>query len=228
LPQVTIHATDTDLCAGDQLTLSGSGASYYNWSGGVIDGAAFVPSTSAVYSVMGTDQLGCKNSATVQINMHPLPLVMISTNSSGIICQGDVVVMAASGASQYNWSTGDTGPVLQVTPASTTNYAVTGTDQNGCTGVASFLVMVDACTGLKQLSDNFRISVFPNPAGENFNIETSEAAELIITSALGQILFKKKIPGGKTKIEMTQQPDGVYFIHLKQGDVVKTIKLVKE
>ena len=60
---------DVDVCNGDDITLSGSGADTYAWSGGVTDGVAFGPTVSAYYYVTGTDTLGCEDNDSVFVTV---------------------------------------------------------------------------------------------------------------------------------------------------------------
>jgi gliding motility-associated-like protein len=51
---------DINACQGENITLSASGATSYNWSGGVINGVPFVPPAgTTIYTVTGTDDNGC-------------------------------------------------------------------------------------------------------------------------------------------------------------------------
>ena len=68
LPSVTATATPSDtLCAGDNITLSGGGASTYAWSGSVVNGTAFAPASSLTYTVTGTDANTCSATASVAV-----------------------------------------------------------------------------------------------------------------------------------------------------------------
>ena len=67
-------------------------------------------------------------------------IVTISGNSS--VNYGQSVTLTAFGASTYIWSIGQTGSSITVTPSATTTYSVTGTDVNGCTGIATKTVTV--------------------------------------------------------------------------------------
>jgi gliding motility-associated-like protein len=79
---VTVHAlpavnagNDFVVCAGNQTTLSASGAQSYVWTLGVVDGQAFVPSNTDTYTVTGTDNNGCVNSDAITVTVEPLPVV---------------------------------------------------------------------------------------------------------------------------------------------------------
>ncbi|MES2133242.1 MAG: T9SS type A sorting domain-containing protein [Bacteroidota bacterium] len=65
---------------------------------------------------------------TVTVNAAP----NVSVNSP-TICATQSATLTATGASSYVWSTTATTASISVTPTSTTNYTVTGTDAAGCT-----------------------------------------------------------------------------------------------
>ena len=116
-------------------TLIGSGANTYSWTNGVTDGTAFTPTTTATYTVTGTDANGCKATATQKITLNPLPNVSFSTGgASGGICPGASATLTPSGAVTYTWTnTGATGSsAIVVTPSVTTSYTIVGTNALGC------------------------------------------------------------------------------------------------
>jgi gliding motility-associated-like protein len=57
------------ICEGDSTTLTATGASTYAWNNGVVNGQAFVPTVEGLYSVVGTDTLGCSNSDTLFLDL---------------------------------------------------------------------------------------------------------------------------------------------------------------
>src|SRR5690606_11519875 len=91
------------------------------------------------FSVTGTDNNGCKSSATIQINVYPLPTIIVNDRT---ICIGDTVTLYAQGASTYIWSNQQSGNSIVVSPSTTTTYSVTGTDNNGWTGSTIAVVTV--------------------------------------------------------------------------------------
>ncbi len=70
LPTVTANATSTAVCAGDPVTLTGSGASGYTWDNGVVDGVSFVPGATTTYTVTGTDGNNCSNQDQITITVN--------------------------------------------------------------------------------------------------------------------------------------------------------------
>ena len=78
LPVVTANATANTVCAGTSVTLTGGGATSYVWTSGVTDAVAFIPPSTATYTVTGTDGNNCSNTATKTINVNALPVVSIN------------------------------------------------------------------------------------------------------------------------------------------------------
>jgi hypothetical protein len=140
-PTVTANTTASVICAGDAVTLSGGGAATYSWSHSVTDNVAFNPSTTATYTVTGTDVNGCTNTAPVTVTVNPLPNVTATTTAS-VICAGDVVTLSGGGATSYAWSHSVTDNVA-FEPVATATYTVTGTDGNSCTNTATVSVTVN-------------------------------------------------------------------------------------
>ncbi len=81
-PTPDVHAgTDQNICVGDLVTLTGSGAHTYVWNNGVDNGVPFAPSNSTSYVVTGTDVNGCVNSDTIQINVNTPSSSTVNINS---------------------------------------------------------------------------------------------------------------------------------------------------
>lgn len=92
----------------------------------------------------GTDVNGCTNTGTVTIFVRPS--LIISAGQDIISC-GSPVTLTASGANgvTYSWNNGQSGSAISVNPNVTSNYIVTGTDSNGCTGYDTITVHVQPC-----------------------------------------------------------------------------------
>lgn len=141
-PSVTANASPTTtICAGSQVTLTGSGASSYTWDNGVTDGVAFTPAITTTYTVTGTDANSCSATDQITITVNPQPNVTANAAPSSTICVGDQVTLTGSGASSYTWDNGVTDGVA-FTPATTTTYTVIGTDANSCSDTAQITINV--------------------------------------------------------------------------------------
>jgi hypothetical protein len=97
-PTVTATANPSTICAGTSSNLQALGANTYTWSTGQVANPALVsPSSTTVYTVVGTAINGCANTGNVTVTVNPLiiPSVTIST-STYIICYGTSAVFSTS------------------------------------------------------------------------------------------------------------------------------------
>ncbi|MDZ4667241.1 MAG: T9SS type A sorting domain-containing protein, partial [bacterium] len=143
VPTVTANATATTVCIDSSITLTGGGANTYVWTGGVINGVAFVPPTgTTTYTVTGTvTATGCQNTATIAITVNLLPTVTANATAT-TVCAGTSITLTGTGtANSYSWSGGVTNGVAFVPPIGTTNYTVTGIA--GCKKTATIAITVN-------------------------------------------------------------------------------------
>ncbi|MBI2281137.1 MAG: gliding motility-associated C-terminal domain-containing protein [Bacteroidetes bacterium] len=120
LPTVSVLGNN-NICEGDSTTLTANGAVSYVWN--TTDTATSVtvsPTTTTIYSVTGTNSLGCENTFPYTVTVSPPPVALISGSSS--ICFGQGVTLMASGGLSYVWSTGDTTTTITDFPNDTTVY----------------------------------------------------------------------------------------------------------
>ena len=101
LPTLGITASASTVCNGTSVTLSGSGASSYSWSGGITNGVAFVPSATTTYTVTGTDANGCVNTASKTITVNALPVVIVSTATPSICVGSSATISTATNLVGY-------------------------------------------------------------------------------------------------------------------------------
>jgi len=146
LPGPVVTATGATICAGNTASISATGATNYTWSNASTGSPISVnPATTTTYTVSGTDGSGCTGIATATVTVNPLPVITVNNPS---ICSGNTTDLTAGGANTYVWSTGSTANPLQVNPAITTSYTVTGTDGNTCSNTAVATVTVNTSPSL--------------------------------------------------------------------------------
>lgn len=124
-----------------EVVVSGGTAPYnYLWGGTSATGSNISELVVGNYSLEVTDSNGC--SATdfdphyFFVDQEPVPSVVVSSLSGGTSCGGDPVDLeaVASGGDSfvYNWSTGQTGANITVSPSASDMYYVTVTNNFGC------------------------------------------------------------------------------------------------
>jgi gliding motility-associated-like protein len=146
ITNITANASPSSVCPGGQTTLTGSGGISYNWSGGISNGVAFIPSATSTYTVIGIDANGCTNTSAVTVTVHQTNPITI-TPTDPTLCLGDSVQLTASGANNYIWSNIPglniySGATVWAFPNVNTTFTVTGTDANGCTGTSSVTISI--------------------------------------------------------------------------------------
>jgi gliding motility-associated-like protein len=145
LPVVSINATDTVTCLGGEITLTATGGVSYQWDNGIVNSTPFTPAVTQEYQVTVTDALGCVGTDSITVEVLPLPT--IEANSSSLsICNGDSVLLEATGAVSYDWITPNIENSSYYTPSAlgANTFIVEGTGANGCTNNSQVIVVVHA------------------------------------------------------------------------------------
>ncbi|HEY1040132.1 MAG TPA: gliding motility-associated C-terminal domain-containing protein, partial [Bacteroidia bacterium] len=152
VPEASISLSHTDIsCNGSNdgtasSVISGGSPGYtYSWlpSGFSTENVTSLPAGTHTLTV--TDANGCSTQSSVTI-AEPLPISLAINN--GTICIGEIFNLSAaiSGGQQpysYSWNSGaSTNGTFQVTPAVSSTYSLTITDNSGCTSFATTLITV--------------------------------------------------------------------------------------
>jgi len=148
LPSV-ICSNNGPCCTGDSILLSALGASDYTWAGpgGFSSNSQTPVLTSAqlthagTYTVVGTDLNGCMNSANTTVVVNQSPDVSIAGDNE--LCDGETVVLTATGAANYSWNTGAATASITIGGIASDTYIVTGSN-GSCTDIDSISVTVHA------------------------------------------------------------------------------------
>ena len=132
--------SDQTVCFGDDVTLSGSGASTYSWDNGITDNTAFTASTTTTYTVTGTDANGCQNTDQVTVTVNNIENASFAYSSSGFCSDGTdpvAVIVGVSGGTfsstsglVINSSTGS----IDLDASTLGTYTITYTTPGTCTG----------------------------------------------------------------------------------------------
>ncbi|MEO7175037.1 MAG: choice-of-anchor L domain-containing protein [Saprospiraceae bacterium] len=166
------------------LFVSGGYPGYqYAWSGGLANIEDPVDVSAGNYQVTITDAKGCTGITSVLVDSLP-PLLLATDTIIGQNCNGGglVTVLPIGGAPAFNylWSTGPGGATLSNLPGG--NYAVTVSDNNGCTISSSIVIPVDTIQPIaittwdsihSCLAPNITLNANGSSMGPNVEIEWS-------------------------------------------------------
>lgn len=144
-PSMTVTTNNSIICSGNSANITANGANSYLWSTGSTSAAISVtPGTTTLYSVIGTSTLtSCSNTITQLITVNQSPQISIQAQPP-VICSGKSANLIANGATTYTWNTGANGPVVNVSPQTSTSYTVQGKGTtNNCAGTAVFMMNVN-------------------------------------------------------------------------------------
>ena len=213
---VVIHTTPTvsisqiphlsPFCEGESFTLcasSDASGPVYKWDGpdNLVSADICVAINNAGakhagnYNVTVTDIYNCQNSTGIPVDIDPVPIVTISGNIS--ICEGATTTLTAAGGLNFKWSTGENGASISVSPAGTTIYTVTVTNNFGCESMASATVVV--------LPNNLSLSVSTN--GNNIQASTTGGQQPYTYSIYPVVPQSTDMPG-----LFENAPTGTYTI----------------
>lgn len=159
---------DTFLCLNNgqaSTILVGNGGVTYNWSPstGLVSptskNTAASVSTATTYYLNVTSAFGCKDQDTVNINLHPLPVIYNNPKDASV-CYGASLQLNASGVKSYDWSPASeldsplkSNPVIRniISPKT---LVVKGTDANGCIGYDTVRIKLNAPVIISALPKN--------------------------------------------------------------------------
>ena len=143
IPNIT--ATGSTVCSGSSANLSASNGTNYSWNTGSTTNPLIVsPSINTTYTVTGTND-GCSNTAQAVVIVEKNPTVNVGQDVNECFSNPSPnVTLTESGgdAIKWKWSTSATTQTINVSPSSTTNYIVTGTDGNNCSNTDEIQIIV--------------------------------------------------------------------------------------
>lgn len=203
LPDISAGADQT-ICAGDPLTLNGSGGTSYIWSNNVIDGQAFYPSQTTTYGVNGFSGNGCSNTDSVT--------VFVNQASQSTITANGIDVYSLNGT---NYTT--SGTFTQVIP-----------NALGCDSTITLVLTMDY-TGISEWNLS-QMNVYPNPTNGDLHLVIPNqklGQNAILTNISGQKIARFPLKENEQMVNISDVAPGTYFISWEnQGS--HPIRVVKQ
>ncbi len=238
-PTVTAFVSDSVICAGTNVVFGAGGANTYVWSGPVASTSAVFSYSTALsgshnFSVTGSSNAGCINTATVSIYVNSNPSVMAAV-SEPFACFFSNVMLSATGADTYLWSGSGTSTSNPYNyncgnVAGLKQFTVVGTSAvSSCSAQATVsLTVYGTCAGIDESSSQGAlILAFPNPFNDELQLFATEGS-IIVTDLLGQILISVQV-NESAAINTASWPKGVYLSKMsnKEGTIIRMEKLIK-
>ena len=79
-------------------------------------------------------------------------------------------------------------------------------------------------TGIDQFSIlNSQFSIYPNPASTDVTVETDQPSTLTLFDATGRKCGQWKVENGKTTLDISTLPTGVYFVRLSTSPTIRKL-----
>lgn len=154
--------------------------------------------------------------------------VQLQVSNDVTIERGQSVVLVADGASAYQWSTGETGSTIVVSPSQTTTYTVTGT-VGSCSDQATVTVTVtEPSVGIAD-AEGLEVRIYPNPASDVVNVAAADLKEVRLLNTVGQVVMVQSVNGNVAQLSVSGLVPGVYMVQAIRADGVAAVrKLVRK
>jgi hypothetical protein len=104
MPAVSASVSNSEVCPGSSIILTGSGADSYTWNQGAINNEPYTIDESTTFIVTGSLNGGCSATDTIEVTVLNLPTAIISSNLE-TICPGEIATLSAAAVNgaDYQW-----------------------------------------------------------------------------------------------------------------------------
>ena len=231
--------SNTSICIGNSVTLSGSGGGNYSWlpttglSNPGVGNPVASPTATTTYT-MEVSSGACSGYDVMVVTVNPLPVVTISTTYT-IVCLGvPTFTISGSPAGGVFSGAGLTGNMFNPTTAGVGTHTVTYSysDINTCSNNRSASISVTTCLGVNESAMFNSLNVFPNPTGGLLNVKLVSDDNFIIKliSMNGQVLEQEQYNsrGEFSKVyDMSNYAKGIYYLQIisNKGSITTKVML---
>ncbi len=234
---------DDKMCSDDSKILdAGMGIGYtYLWSNNsttqtiTVDTTGYGLGTHILWVKVSNSN--CSITDTIELTFTPNPIVNLGADTTIKLSNGALILNAGAGFASYLWDNMSLIATRQIFASvvglGIHTYYVTVTDSNSCMASDTIVIEVIDDTGIEGKFKKEFIFLFPNPTKGIFNIATTGITgnlEINIIDISGRILRSEKLIGVKDgyvkEIDISMLAKGVYYIRLKNNDIIILRKLV--
>ena len=222
-----ISVNNPVICIGDSVTLTATGATYYQWNTGSTEQKITVkPTKTSSYTVIGKTAGYDSAPTTALVTVSAFPIVNLGKDT--LLAVGKSIVLNAGNNQQsYLWSNGATTPTILVKSAGT--YAVTVTNTAGCKSYDT--IVVSMLSSSIDLTDSGSISVLPNPVTDFLQVKSKVAiSNMMLIDVQGKVKLNVALTTEneyEPVLNIAHLPSGMYFLRVMGRNFEKTLKIVK-
>lgn len=229
--------SDITTCANQTVTLdAGNAGLSFDWSNGA-NTQTISPVASGTYWVTVSTNGSCPSSDTVTVNL--LALATASSVSGSVTgFNADFVVNNPQNVTTYFWNFGDgttqsgTTPNAQHTYANGTyNMFVVINNNNGCEAdTLKTTVLISDDTSINEEELNNALQVYPNPSNGIIHIQNNlntAINQVIVYDYTGKEILSNVVNASKTSINISDLPQGIYFVKALINEQFTIKKIVK-
>lgn len=227
LPVVQANVNQNEICNGESVIFSGTGAQTYAWNNGILNGLSVLVSATDTFTVIGTDVNGCVSTDTVSVVVNEVPVISLGNDTTVCANQLPLTLNGPAGYTAYTWNTNETTSAIDVNQGG--SFELTVADANGCLGSSTIDVTVDGCLSIDEMEE--MVSVYPNPTDGLVvfnNLQLIGVKSIVVTDAFGKLLNTTTSISNETTIDLTNYSTGVYFVQIYTADQMILKKLLKE
>lgn len=179
-----------------------------------------------------TDVSGNADTISFEVTVNSLP--NITTQSDTILCDTTSLINLVASPSGGVWNgAGVIGNTFNAGVAGNGIHDITYTvsTTEGCTDSAMVIIEIADCAGLDDLEKEF-ISLYPNPTKSHVNLtfdKIKSSFTVLILDLEGRKVMESNFTNSKNvSVELSNLPNGVYFLYVKTEFAQKAFKLLKE
>jgi hypothetical protein len=234
-PEVNVGIVYQNCALAATLNTTGSAYQWF-YEGQPIQNAnqgVYFPTQPGLYSIQVLDAKGCFGiSDTFRVEKAT---ALFDYTAANLTVEFENLSTAAT---QYQWNFGDGGTSVSINPVHTFAdegvYQVTLIAKTTCgpafaDTISQQVVVISSAAGEVARAEQIRI--FPNPTTGFLTVQTkfdtTEPAEMFLTSAMGQIMRRAWI-SGTFQTDLQDLPPGVYSLSIRSGHALKTFQVVKQ
>jgi YVTN family beta-propeller protein len=224
LPVITA-SSNSPVCQGGVLSLSASGGVSYVWSGPVGSGIVNQPgqtltinnatlTATGTYFVKGTGANGCRNDASVNVTVNPLPAVPTNGSSTARCGPGSGTFSATAGSGEtIDWYNAPTGGSLVASAAPNYTVSVSSTT----TYYAQARNTTTGCVSASRIASTVTISLPPPMPSitASGSLTLCSGGSVVLTSSTAATYLWS--PGGATTKSITVTTAGNYSVLVTNG-----------